>query len=106
MADLIKFNDDHTSLEEPTDFEDQSEYVSEFTQPMALLEMLMKIDRLIEAEGTEGFDSGYFAALAFDKDIGSTRGIDAVLQEHKLDALVLPSTGFTTVPAGGFINRE
>ncbi|KAF5343741.1 hypothetical protein D9756_011530 [Leucocoprinus leucothites] len=79
LADLIKFNDDNPDLEEPPQFEDQSE--------------------LIESEGTAGFDSAYFAALAADHDLGSTRGIDAVLQQHKLDALVLPATGFTTVPA-------
>lgn len=41
----------------------------------------------------------YFEALAFDKDLGQTRGIDAALQQFKLDALVLPAPGFTTVPA-------
>lgn len=41
----------------------------------------------------------YFQALAFDKDLGQTRGIDAALQQFKLDALVLPAPGFTTVPA-------
>ncbi len=61
---------------------------------------------MAESEATEGFNDEYFAALAFDKDIGSTRGIDAVLKEHKLDALVLPSTGFTTAPAGGFANQS
>ncbi|KXN81982.1 hypothetical protein AN958_03329 [Leucoagaricus sp. SymC.cos] len=79
LADLIKFNDDNPNLEEPPQFEDQSE--------------------LIESEATKGFNATYFDALAADHDLGSTRGIDAVLQEHKLDALVLPATGFTTVPA-------
>jgi amidase len=49
---------------------------------------------------TNGFDAAYFAALAADHDLGSTRGIDAALQQHNLDALVLPATGFTTVPPG------
>ncbi|KAL0959934.1 hypothetical protein HGRIS_011597 [Hohenbuehelia grisea] len=76
LADLIKFNDDHPELEEPPNFEDQSE--------------------LIESEATTGFNSTYFAALAANHDLGRTRGIDAVLKANKLDALVLPATGFTT----------
>lgn len=47
-----------------------------------------------------GFNSAFFAALAFDRDLGATRGIDAVLKQHNLDALVLTAEGFTTVPAG------
>ncbi|KAI0795623.1 amidase signature enzyme [Abortiporus biennis] len=79
LADLIKFNDDNPALEEPPRFEDQSE--------------------LIESEATSGFNSTYFQALAFDKDLGATRGIDAALKANKLDALILPAPGFTTVPA-------
>lgn len=45
-------------------------------------------------------NSTYFDALAFNKELGGTRGIDAALKEHNLDALVLPAQGFTTVPAG------
>lgn len=44
-------------------------------------------------------NSTYFQALAFDKDLGATRGIDAALQMFGLDALVLPAPGLTTVPA-------
>ena len=44
-------------------------------------------------------NSTYFDALAFDKDLGATRGIDAALKMFNLDALVLPAPGFTTVPA-------
>ncbi|KAG9226805.1 hypothetical protein CCMSSC00406_0009723 [Pleurotus cornucopiae] len=79
LADLIKFNDDHPELEEPPQLEDQSE--------------------LINSEATNGFDDAFFKALAFDQELGKTRGIDAALKAHRLDALVLPSTGFTTVPA-------
>ncbi|KAK7062776.1 hypothetical protein VNI00_000265 [Paramarasmius palmivorus] len=79
LADLIAFNDANPELEEPTNFTDQS--------------------GLIEAEGTDGFDAQYTQALAFDHDLGRTRGIDAALQENDLDALVLPATGFTTTPA-------
>lgn len=56
--------------------------------------------RLIEAEATKGFDDRYFAALAADHDLGSTRGIDAVLKRYQLDALVLPATGLMWTPSG------
>ncbi|KAF8878100.1 amidase signature domain-containing protein [Infundibulicybe gibba] len=79
LADLIKFNDDNPTLEKPTGFEDQS--------------------RLIESEGTNGFDSTFFDSLAFNKDLGATRGIDAALKEHNLDALVLPAVGFSATPS-------
>jgi len=55
---------------------------------------------LIASEATNGFDAAYFAALSADHDLGSTRGIDDVLQNHQLDALVLPATGFTTALPG------
>jgi len=55
---------------------------------------------LIEAEATKGFDDAYFAALAVDHDLGSTRGIDAVLEKYQLDALVLPATDFSFTPSG------
>jgi len=79
LADLIKFNDANPALEEPSRFEDQG--------------------ILIESEATTGMNSTYFQSLAFDKDLGQTRGIDAALKAHNLDALVLPAPGFTTVPA-------
>jgi amidase len=56
--------------------------------------------RLIESEATVGMNAAYFAALAADKDLGATRGIDAALKANNLDALILPAPGFTTVPAG------
>ncbi|KAJ7691650.1 amidase signature enzyme [Mycena olivaceomarginata] len=79
LADLIKFNDDNPTLEKPEGYEDQSEFV--------------------QAEATNGFDAEYFATLARNYDIGSTRGIDFVLKKFTLDAIVLPSHGFTTTPA-------
>jgi amidase len=56
--------------------------------------------RFIQAEATNGFDAEYFAALTADHDLGSTQGIDFVLKNFNLDALVLPAPGFTTSPAG------
>ena len=44
-------------------------------------------------------NSTYFQALAFDRDLEATRGIDAALQANNLSALILPAPGFTTVPA-------
>ncbi|THU98508.1 amidase signature enzyme [Dendrothele bispora CBS 962.96] len=79
LADLIAFNDANPELEEPTNFTDQSE--------------------LIESEATTGFNATYFQALAFDHELGRNRGIDAALKQFNLDALLLPSSGLTTVPA-------
>lgn len=56
--------------------------------------------RLIESEATTGRNASYFQSLAFDHDLGRTRGIDAALQQFNLDALVLPAPGLTTEPAG------
>ncbi|KAH9474886.1 Putative amidase [Psilocybe cubensis] len=80
LADLIEFNNAHPDLEEPKGFQSQS--------------------TLIESEATTGRNATFFQSLAFDKELGATRGIDAALKAHKLDALVLPAPGFTTVPAG------
>lgn len=55
---------------------------------------------MIESEATTGRNASYFQSLAFDKELGATRGIDAALKAHNLDALILPAPGFTTVPAG------
>ena len=49
---------------------------------------------------TRGFDTAiYKDSLANDTRIGSTEGIDAVLEKYNLDALVLPSEGYATTPA-------
>jgi len=79
LADLITFNDAHPALEKPTNYTDQS--------------------ILIESEATTGRNSTFFESLTFNRDLGGSRGIDAALKAHRLDALVLPSPGFTTTPA-------
>jgi amidase len=56
-------------------------------------------DSLLESQNTTGYDSVYYKALAFNHKLGRTQGIDAALKIYKLDALVLPSGGYTTVPA-------
>ncbi|KAF9484228.1 amidase signature enzyme [Pholiota conissans] len=79
VADIIKFNDDNPALEKPEGCEGQG--------------------RLIGAEKSQGKTAAYLEALAFDYEYGRTRGIDAVLKEHNLDALVLPTVRGTWTPA-------
>ncbi|KAJ1303833.1 hypothetical protein OPQ81_008254 [Rhizoctonia solani] len=79
MTDIIAFNDAHKALEEPEGYEDQS--------------------TLIVAEGTMGYNSTYHEALHRNHLLGRDRGIDAALKSHNLDALLLPSDGYTTIPA-------
>ncbi|KAJ3967751.1 amidase signature domain-containing protein [Lentinula raphanica] len=79
LADLIAFDNANPALEEPVNFTSQSEFIA--------------------SEATTGFTDAYFQSLAFDHELGRTRGIDAVLEMFNLDALVLPAMGLTTVPA-------
>ncbi|KAI9437951.1 amidase signature enzyme [Lactarius indigo] len=79
LADLIAFNIAHASQElVPPFWTDQSQFIA--------------------SENTTR-DAAYFAALAADHDLGRTRGIDATLAEFKLDAIVLPTDVFASVPA-------
>ena len=48
-----------------------------------------KIYRFIKSEATQ-VDDAYFAALAKDFDLGRTRGIDGILTQFNLDAIILP----------------
>ncbi|KJA17813.1 hypothetical protein HYPSUDRAFT_1003003 [Hypholoma sublateritium FD-334 SS-4] len=79
LADLIAFDNANPTLEEPTNFTSQSDFLA--------------------AERTTGRNASFFQSLAFDKELGATRGIDAALKQNNLDALVLPAAGRTTVPA-------
>jgi amidase len=79
LEDLIMFDNNNPTLEEPTGYTDQS--------------------ILIESQATTGFNASYYQSLAFDKELGATYGIDAALKTYALDALVLPAPGYTTVPA-------
>ncbi|KAG1743677.1 amidase signature enzyme [Suillus paluster] len=79
LEELIVFDSNNPTLEEPTGYADQS--------------------ILIESQATTGFNASYYQSLAFDMELGATRGIDAALKMYALDALVLPAPGFTTVPA-------
>jgi len=49
-------------------------------------------NRLIASEATT-INDAYFTALAANKDLGRTRGIDATLDEFNLDAILLPTDG-------------
>ncbi|KAF4612723.1 hypothetical protein D9613_011810 [Agrocybe pediades] len=79
LADVIAFNDAHPDLEKPLHLESQI--------------------TLIEAQATSGRNATFFEALNSNYDKARTRGIDAALKMHKLDALVLPAIGDTTMPA-------
>ncbi|KAI6015247.1 amidase signature domain-containing protein [Pisolithus orientalis] len=79
LADLIAFNDKYPALEKPTGYIDQSV--------------------LIESEATTGRNATFFEALAFDREMGGSQGIDAALKQYNLDALVLPAPGYTSTPA-------
>jgi amidase len=54
--------------------------------------------RFIASENTT-IDQVYFDALAADKDLGQTRGIDATLKLFNLDALILPTSEASTPAA-------
>ncbi|KAI0819875.1 amidase signature enzyme [Trametes gibbosa] len=71
LADLIAFNTAHADEELVQPFwTDQSEFIS--------------------SENTT-VGQAFFDAVAADKDLGATRGIDATLKAFRLDALLLPS---------------
>ncbi|KAI0321533.1 amidase signature enzyme [Amylostereum chailletii] len=79
LADLIAFNIAHADEELVQPFyTDQSEFIASENTTM---------------------DAAYFAALAADADLGRTRGIDATLAMFNLDAILLPTDGFTSGPA-------
>jgi len=51
-------------------------------------------ERFEQAEMTGGLDDpGYLEALAHGRLLSRQQGIDAVLDEHRLDALVAPAGG-------------
>ena len=54
--------------------------------------------RFIASENST-VDDAFFAALAADEDLGRTRGIDGTLKQFNLDAILLPTNGFTAGPA-------
>ncbi|KDQ59509.1 hypothetical protein JAAARDRAFT_205546 [Jaapia argillacea MUCL 33604] len=79
LSDLIAFDNAYPNLEEPTNYTSQS--------------------ILIASEATTGYNSTFYEALAFDRELGGSRGIDAAISMYNLDALVLPANARVTVPA-------
>ncbi|KAH9925030.1 amidase signature enzyme [Epithele typhae] len=78
LAGLIQFNTDHANEELiPPFWDDQSQFIT--------------------SESTT-VNQTFFDALAADRDLGATRGIDAALAAHRLDALILP-TDVSSTPA-------
>ncbi|CAE6515418.1 unnamed protein product, partial [Rhizoctonia solani] len=51
---------------------------------------------LVESQETNGHNPTYFTTLDKKFKLGREQGIDAALQAHCLDALILPSNGLTT----------
>ncbi|CDZ97832.1 Amidases [Phaffia rhodozyma] len=58
-----------------------------------------QVTLIASVQTTGKSNPAYIAALASDQEIGGTRGIDAVLDEYGLDALVLPTEGYASSPA-------
>ncbi len=84
LQDVINFNDANAAIEMPA---------GECCQ-----------ETLVASFGTPGINSTeYLAARAADMMIGATNGIDAVLDQYGLDALVLPSEGFATGERSGLV---
>ncbi|RDX52417.1 amidase signature enzyme [Lentinus brumalis] len=78
LADLIAFNIAHADEELVSPFwTDQSQFIT--------------------SENTT-VDQAFFDAVAADKDLGATRGIDATLKAFKLNAILLP-TDVSSTPA-------
>ncbi|KAJ7479515.1 amidase signature enzyme [Mycena latifolia] len=82
IADIAAFNDAHKGLEEPP-IDAYAEWNLHFdlAEPMQV-------------------DAAYAAALQTNHELGATRGIDAVLKQYNLDALVLPENSFMFQLAG------
>ncbi|CAE6420112.1 unnamed protein product [Rhizoctonia solani] len=79
VAGIIAYNNAHKDLEKPGGYTGQ--------------------ELLISAESTNGYNSTYYATLHKNYERSRTRGIDATLKAHALDALVLPTNGITTYVA-------
>ncbi|KAF8129135.1 amidase signature domain-containing protein [Mycena galopus ATCC 62051] len=82
ISDIVAFNDAHMDLEEPA--------------VDAYVEWNLHFDL---AEPTQINDT-YLQAVQTDIELGGSKGIDAVLQQYNLDALVLPMSEFMYELAG------
>ncbi|CAE6442977.1 unnamed protein product [Rhizoctonia solani] len=79
LGKIIKFNEVYKDLEQPKGYEGQAVF--------------------IDAEATSGYNSTYYNALRENYELGRQRGIDDALRSYNLDALLLPSNGYTTTPS-------
>ncbi|KAJ1303810.1 hypothetical protein OPQ81_008232 [Rhizoctonia solani] len=79
LKKIIEFNILYKDLEQPSGYEGQNTF--------------------IEAEATSGYDSTYYDALRNNYELGRERGIDGALRAYNLDALILPTNGYTSTPA-------
>ena len=59
-------------------------------------------DSFVAAEATTGRDATFWEVVASNRELGATCGIDAALEEHQLDALVLPVPAQLTTMAAAF----
>ncbi|KAF7326138.1 Amidase domain-containing protein [Mycena kentingensis (nom. inval.)] len=82
VDDIAAFNDAHKDLEEP-----QLDAYTSWNLHFNLAKDRQK-------------DDAYTAAVALSYDLGRTKGIDAALKEHNLDALVLPDSSLMYTMAG------
>ncbi|KAJ6451622.1 amidase signature enzyme [Mycena sanguinolenta] len=82
VADIAAFNDAHKNLEEPN------------TTAYTEWNLYFNLAEPMQANDT------YLQAVQTDLELGGSKGIDAVLQQYNLDALVLPESGFMFQLAG------
>ncbi|QRV99696.1 amidase [Ceratobasidium sp. AG-Ba] len=79
LEDVISFNNAHRSLERPKGHTGQSIFIG--------------------SQSTHGYNSTFYSALDYHKEVSRTEGIDAVLKNHNLDAIVLPNNGLSMLLA-------
>ena len=97
LVDLIAFNIAHADEElVPPFWTDQSQCVLSHAWRVHI-RLTERPCRFITSQNTT-VDQAFFDAVAADKDLGATRGIDGTLQTFELDALLLP-TDVSSTPA-------
>ncbi|KAG9127791.1 hypothetical protein FRC07_009178 [Ceratobasidium sp. 392] len=79
LEDVIAFNNAHKDLERPKGHTGQS--------------------ILVGSQSTNGYNSTFYSALEYHHNVSRTQGLDAVLEAHHLDALVVPSSGLSMLVA-------
>jgi amidase len=82
ISDIIAFNNAHMAQEEPL--------LDAYTEWNLHFELALPMQ----------VNDTYTKALATDQQLGATQGIDAVLKQFNLDALVLPETTLMEQLAG------